>query len=62
MTTFMNLVIEQVLELRVREDLALGYFATTRHRYLLLLRALGAVLGTALLAIVDAVGVERCRG
>src|SRR5207253_2501332 len=47
------------LELRVREDLALRYFTPPGHRRFPLLGPLRAVLGTALLAVLHADGVER---
>src|SRR5882672_1757710 len=49
------------LELRVRQDGAAGRSGATRHGSIprLFLRALGAVLGSALLAIADAGAVER---
>src|SRR3990172_3182088 len=45
-------------EFRIRQDLALGNFSATRHG-LCGLRHLGAVLGAGLLAVLDALRVER---
>ena len=49
----------QIAKLGIRQNFALLGSVTTGHRDLSLLRPLGAILGTALLAVLDALGVER---
>ena len=55
----MNLVITRSPKLGIRQNFALLGSVTTDIRDLSLLRPLGAILGTALLAVLDALGVER---
>src|SRR5690349_3961913 len=60
MTTFMNLASMSLLNFGSGRMWRTGAWARRDiPNYLLLLRALGAVLGTALLAVVDAGAVER---
>src|SRR5688572_30539681 len=49
----------QIAKLGIRQNFALLGSVTTGHRDLSLLRPLGAILGTALLAVLDALGIER---